>query len=440
MLAVASLSFRLGKLNLLTLLLYLTLFTGCCKNDHEEPRPDVALPKLWEHQMPAEIYYCSPALSLDEKRVYFGTSGVGSVHPDVIHYFVALESATGKEVWRLPLGSADFRSTPAIAPDHSIYFAIEKYAPGHGIPTGDELWHVSSSGGFLWKFDINPSLLTMGIGLSTPAIGQDGTVFIGGDKLYAIKPDGSLRWTFTSDFPEAIRNSPAIGEDGTLYFVYHNVPLTALNPDDGSVIWSLPLGVNDHCFSSPAIGADGSVYVATQPGILYKVSPAGEPVWTFDITSAGFSGVFRSSPSVGLDGSVYIGLNNGNPSSALFCLNADGTLKWVFEPADLPADVPKDHFDIYSSPALGSDGNVYFGQEFGRVYVLNSSDGSLIAVTSTRSGITWSSPAIDKEGRLFISDLSGMVYALQTRSKGLDTLAPWPKYRHDNQNGGRKSS
>jgi hypothetical protein len=40
---------------------------------------------------------------------------------------------------------------------------------------------------------------------------------------------------------------------------------------------------------------------------------------------------------------------------------------------------------------------------------------------------------------LYISDLSGRVYALQTGSKGLDTLAPWPKFRYNNQNTGRRN-
>ncbi len=100
-------------------------------------------------------------------------------------------------------------------------------------------------------------------------------------------------------------------------------------------------------------------------------------------------------------------------------------------------DTPKDHFDIYSSPAIGSDGLIYFGQEFGRVYALKSSDGSMVSMDTTANGITWSSPAIDNKGVLFINDLSGRMYAIQTGSKGLDPLAQWPKFRYDNQNSGR---
>jgi outer membrane protein assembly factor BamB len=425
-------AFSFGTLVLLSALFISSIFLpGCEKKD---PKPEEGMPKKWVAQLPNTVYYCSPALSRDEKTVYIGTSGFSEIKSP--QFFVALEATTGKESWRLPLGISEFRSTPVVSPDGSIYFTVETRAPHTGIIVGDELWRVSKEGNLFWTYDINPGKLTIDVGMSIPAIGCDGTIYVGGDQLYAVNPDGSLRWTFSSQFPEAIRNAPVIGKDGTVYIVFHNLPLTALDPTNGSVKWSLPLGVNDHCFSSPAIGADGSLYVAQLPGLLFAISSDGQPIWTFDLASVGFSGTFRSSPSIGADGSIYLGLNDGSPSSAFFAINPNGTLKWIFEPADLPDNVPNDHFDIYSSPALGSDGLVYFGQEFGRVYALKALDGSLVSLTYTSCGITWSSPAIDSEGVLYISDLSGKVYGLQTGSKGLDKLAQWPKFRCDNQNGG----
>jgi len=71
------------------------------------------------------------------------------------------------------------------------------------------------------------------------------------------------------------------------------------------------------------------------------------------------------------------------------------------------------------------------------VYALKASDGSLVAMTTTSNAIIWSSPAIDKKGVLYINDLNGKVHAIQTGSKGLDPSAYWPKFRYDNQNGGR---
>jgi outer membrane protein assembly factor BamB len=429
-----------GNFNTSQILVLLFIFTVCCsKNDNNiDDHDDDTMPELWSAILPAEIYYSSPALSDDEKTIYIGTSVWLTGNHRQGQVFVAFDASTGKEKWRLQLGSNEVRSTPAIASDNSIYLAVELRNTTNHNALGDELWHISSDGHLLWKYNINPRKLTMEVGLSSPAIGSDGTIYIAGDRLYAINQDGTLRWSAFDTFPEMFRNAPVIGEDGTLYFVYHNIPLTAINPENGSVKWTCTLGVNDHCLASPAIGPDGTIYAATQPGLLYAVSQNGQILWNFDLASVGFSGIFRSSPAVDGEGSIYFGINTGNPSSAFFALNSDGTLKWKFEPSDLPDDVPYTHFDIYSSPALGSDCGVYFGQEFGRVYSLNTADGSLIGMATTKSAITWSSPAIDSKGVLYIGDLSGRIYAFQTGSKGLSQSAVWPKFRSDNQNRGRK--
>ncbi len=416
------------------------LITSCSSGDNKNKGPDeTAARKRWEISAPGEIYYASPALSTDEMTVYTGTSTWLTGTHGGAHYFLALNAATGSETWRFPLGSNEVRSTPAVAADGSIYFTVEIRQPATGAASGDKLFHVSATGDSLWTYDINPTAVTLEVGQSSPTLGPDGTVYVAGDRLYAISSGGTLRWTVLGPASEALRNAPVIGSDGTVYFVYHNIPLTALRPADGSTIWSTPLGVNDHCIASPAIGADGTIYVCTQPGLVYAVSSSGVIAWTFSLSTAGFTGTLRSSPAVDLDGSIYFGVNNGSPSSALFALNPDGSLKWIFEPANLPDDVPSDHFDIYSSPALGSDSILYFGQEIGRVYALNKADGSLKWLAETTSGITWSSPAIDRGGSLFISDISGRVYRFQTDSHGLDSTAAWPKFRYNNQNTGYKS-
>lgn len=414
----------------------LIVVQSCLEN--KARKSNVTLQKVWEVLLPAGVYYGSPAISADGQTVYIGTSSALFGDHGTDHFFLAMAAGTGDEIWRIALGSHEVRSTPAVAPDGSIYVAIELRDPVGGAAMGDQVRHYSANGDSLWIYDINPGGLTMGVGQSAPAVGSDGTVYVAGDRLYAIRSDGVLRWTALGPTGEALRNAPVIAADGAICFAYHNIPLTALDPADGSVIWSLPLGVNDHCFASPAIGADGTMYVATNPGLLYAVSSAGQLLWTFDLASVGFMGYFRSSPAVDRNGTIYFGLNMGNPSSAFFAIRQDGTLKWVFEPGDLPDDLPPDHFDIYSSPAVGTDGVVYFGQEFGRVYGLDTTDGSIAGMAETGTGITWCSPAINPSGLLFISDMDGRLYAYQTTSAGPDTMAPWPKFRHDNGNSGRR--
>ena len=52
---------------------------------------------------------------------------------------------------------------------------------------------------------------------SSPALGADGAIYVGScdDNLYALNPDGSLKWQYTTGKP--VKSSPAIGVDGTIY-------------------------------------------------------------------------------------------------------------------------------------------------------------------------------------------------------------------------------
>jgi hypothetical protein len=65
---------------------------------------------------------------------------------------------------------------------------------------------------FLWEFE------TGGAVHSSPAIGSDGTVYVGSDdkKLYAINGKSGVKlWEFKTG--GAVHSSPAIGSDGTVY-------------------------------------------------------------------------------------------------------------------------------------------------------------------------------------------------------------------------------
>ena len=52
---------------------------------------------------------------------------------------------------------------------------------------------------------------------SSPAIGSDGTIYVGSEdnNLYAMNPDGSKKWAFRTG--DDVKSSPAIGSDGTIY-------------------------------------------------------------------------------------------------------------------------------------------------------------------------------------------------------------------------------
>jgi outer membrane protein assembly factor BamB len=409
---------------------------AACGPQGSLPEDEGASRIRWTFDADAGIYYGSPALSSDEKTVYIGTSNsrFGTFETD--HAVYAIQTADGALQWTYALGAHEVRSTPAVGPDGSITFLVQERNPAGDALLRDVAYRLSAGGELLWTVEVNAAPSGVDVGLSAPAIATDGSTYVAGDALYAIAPDGTVKWTALGT-GEDLRNSPVVGPDGTVYFAFHNVPLTAFDPDDGSVLWTCDLGVNDYSFASPAIGPNRILYAPSDSGILYAISPAGQVLWQAD--AAAFGAVFgmRSSPAVGADGTIYLGTADGDTKTPLIAVSGDGTVEWMFEPQNLPEGVEPTHFDIYSSPALGSDGTIYFGHEIGRVYALDPEDGSMQWMVETEAGITWSSPAVAADGTLFVADLSGRLYAIATASKGLLAGAPWPRYRHDNGATGR---
>ncbi|MDP7011183.1 MAG: PQQ-binding-like beta-propeller repeat protein, partial [Verrucomicrobiota bacterium] len=107
-------------------------------------------------------------------------------------------------------------------------------------------------GTVLWEFATGSSVN------SSPAIGSDGTVYVGSrdKKLYAIhgKSGGKL-WEFETGF--WVESIPAIGSDGTVYVGSFDNKLYAINGKSGVKLWEFETGSS--VSSSPAIGSDGTV-------------------------------------------------------------------------------------------------------------------------------------------------------------------------------------
>ena len=139
---------------------------------------------------------------------------------------------------------------------------------------------------------------------SSPAIGSDGTVYVGSydRNLYAINPDGSLKWKYQTG--GWVVSSPAIGSDGTIYVGSHDHKLYAINPD-GSLKWSYNTG--RRITSSPAIDAYGTIYTGSADKHIYAINPDGSLLWNYNTGNR----IYYSSPAIASDGTVYIGNNGG---------------------------------------------------------------------------------------------------------------------------------
>jgi len=137
-------------------------------------------------QMPKQLW------STDVKGVVAGSPTIG---PDGTIYVTSHEGslfaidATGKIKWSFKTGDRSW-STPAVAQDGTIYIGSDD----------DFLYAVKSDGALKWKLhlgDCDPK----GFGPESsrcdvdggPTIGPDGTIYVGGDGIHAVWPDGARR-------------------------------------------------------------------------------------------------------------------------------------------------------------------------------------------------------------------------------------------------------
>jgi outer membrane protein assembly factor BamB len=233
-------------------------------------------------------------------------------------------------------------------------------------------------------------------GVTAPAIGRDGTVYVQSfriesdgnpDSLTAINPDGSIKWQH--DFARTMSTTfssspPVIAPDGIIWVESLDFHLYAIRPDGGvkcsaSFATSLATG--------PAIAPDGTVYVAAYHG-LFAFTPACQLKWQFPFPDAG--GLSQiASPAVGADGTVYVpGPGTTRYAANLYAVGPDGTLKWTFAGGD----------HAYSSPAIASDGTVYFGND--QLYALTP--GGVLKWAQPCPGVgSTGSPVVDASGTVY---------------------------------------
>jgi len=75
----------------------------------------------------------------------------------------------------------------------------------------NHFYAITSDGESAWEFDTRDWVI------SSPAIGGDGTVYVGAynQSVYAFSADGELLWKHKTD--KYISSSPQISEEGVLY-------------------------------------------------------------------------------------------------------------------------------------------------------------------------------------------------------------------------------
>ena len=259
----------------------------------------------------------------------------------------------------------------------------------------------------VWRFNLGTTIET------SPVIGRDGTVYLGADdwKLYAIAPPAAgsatatLKWTFQTG--GTLISSPALDADGTIYIGSMDGHLYAL-ADRGAgqpphLKWSFSTGKRDATGgieTSPVL-AGGAVLIGANDGVLYALEgTTGKVRWRLK-TWFDTYGIF-SNPAVGPEGTLYFGPKDGR----LLAVTPEGKIAWEY----------KIGTTIETSPAVGADGIVYVGADDGRLYAVRPPAGlwgakpQLLWGFQTK-GTLIGSPVLDRDGTLYQPSMDGKVYA-----------------------------
>ncbi|HEX7863107.1 MAG TPA: PQQ-binding-like beta-propeller repeat protein [Verrucomicrobiae bacterium] len=344
----------------------------------------------WQFVANGPIWYSSPALG-GNGEVYVQSSGINvtSGAPSTKGRVYAL-SKEGTVMWSVQTGQWG-NSSPAVGNDGTIYVGtgFDSWTSSGITDVMGYLYAFNTNGSLKWKYPASQQIM------NSPALGPDGTIYVGSldYHVHAITPNGERKWIFNTG--GIVHDALAISAEGTIYArAGHTLYAIGTN---GVLKWQFNSG---GAFAAPALNADGTVYLGVGadivfggPGVrsLLAMNPDGTVQWSFQTDSGVTSGA-----ALGSDGTIYFGTALGQ----FYAVNRDGALKWVFKAGST----------IFSTPAVRSDGSVCFGAQDGQLYILNS-DGTLRTRLFTAAPIT-SSPAIDSNGRIYFGGEDRRIYAI----------------------------
>jgi len=246
---------------------------------------------------------------------------------------------------------------------------------------------------------------------STPAIGEDGTIYFGTQNatLFAVEPNGNLKWKWKYDGwgPQAFESSPVIGNDGTIY-VADDIAIPnyffALSPE-GEKKWeyktSIVYGAMDAC---PVLLSEGTIFAGAHGfslpggllGQLVALAPDGAVLDGFPLRT----GAIYASP-VAVDDIVIVA-EAGNSYDKVFAVNKNAEILWEAEFYDYRGPY---EYSYLSSLAVDHRKNIlvaqnlpseYLRRTFCTIVQLNPINGErLFEMTLPTKSVVVGSPVID---------------------------------------------
>lgn len=199
----------------------------------------------------------------------------------------------GKVRWRINVGE-EATSSPTIGPDGLLYIAA------------DSVYCFSLKGKRRWAFGAGEETYFF----PAPVPDAQGGIRIGCSDgyIYALRPDGKVRWRIPVPDEDEIRTEIVYSPDGTMFLGTDGYYLCSKTDTGGTKI---VYETNDVVCATPAVSDNGTVYILPDDGTFYAFTAFGRLLFKLDIASSDKDLYYTSSPAIGQDSTVYIGSWDG---------------------------------------------------------------------------------------------------------------------------------
>jgi outer membrane protein assembly factor BamB len=339
----------------------------------------------------SEAIVASPALDL-HGNIYVGDEG-GT--------FYSIEPVTGGLRWLFKAKDAIYGAA-SIAGDRVYFGSLDS-----------NLYCLDTTGKQRWSRYLADEIYC------TPAIGVDGTIYVGTDKgtVAAIAPDGRKKWSYNTG--DDIAGSPTVGPKGHIYITSDSVYCLDTR---GRRRWAFGAPEGEYFYASAVVDENELTYVGNNDGFLYCLGPDGRQQWRSPVPEGD---EVRPEVVIGTDSALYFGTDG----DYLCRKTPQGTPTVVYEALDV----------VVGTAAVSDKGTLYFLPDDGTLYAL-AANGRLLWTREVAMGDKQvyysSSPTISPDGVVYVGSWDGGLYAFRTDGPGASTT--WPQYRHDPQHTGRQ--
>jgi len=305
---------------------------------------------------------------------------MSTVNPQGIARSSYLGPQEGKVLWAIPLVGGATQGGPAIGPDGTIYIGI-----------GLNFYAITQEGNIKWCKEGSETFRIY----TGPVVAADSTIYAGVWGFYALRPDGTVKWVFEVDgyFTE-IR--PLIGIDGTIYIKNFQGIIYALTPD-GNLKWQNDMG-QDLGISYMVASPDGSTIYAPGRDSMLIALDAGSGVLKWSWKTRLF---FAAGPTVDSQGNIYFPGADSTDDKYIYSLDPSGKLRWKFK-VKYACNPP------YAGINIDKDGQIYFDWGHFGITSLDYS-GRLRWQLDPRDAYTDCPIICDSENNLYILSVLGPI-------------------------------